>query len=271
MEIKVLALDLDGTLTNSEKKITDKTRKVLQHAMKDGLRVVLASGRPTIGVLPLAKKLKMEQYGGYVLSFNGGKIIDCTNGEEVYSNSLPKEVLPDVCNIVRKHKVGMLTYQGNTIVTEDETNPYVLIECRINKTEPVKVECLEESLTEPVPKCLIVGEPELLAPVKEELEQRFENKLTFYYSEPYFLEVMPLGVEKSASLARLLEILKLKRENLMACGDGLNDLTMLKFAGLGVAMENACQQAKHIADVITASNDEDGVAVAVNKYILCQA
>lgn len=268
MNIKMLALDLDGTLTNSEKKISKRTKQVLKKAMKLGVNVVLASGRPTVGITSLASELNLKELGGYILAYNGGKIIDCKTETEVYANVLPMECIPTLCEIVKDYDAAILTYLQNQIITEDDTNPYVIKECMINKTKARKVENLVSAITEPVPKCLIVGEHKELLRLKKQLESLFEGKLNIFFSEPYFLEIMPLGVEKSASLERLLTKLKMDRTQLMACGDGLNDLTMLEFAGLSVAMENGCQEAKKIADVITASNDDDGVALAVEKYII---
>ena len=268
MNIKMLALDLDGTLTNSEKKISKRTKQVLNKAMKLGVNVVLASGRPTVGIEPLALELNLKELGGYILAYNGGKIIDCKTETEVYANVLPMECIPVLYETVRGYDASILTYLQNQIVTEDDENPYVLKECMINKTKAHKVEDFVGSITEPVPKCLIVGEHQELLRVKSKLDAMFGTTLNIFFSEPYFLEIMPLGVEKSASLDRLLTRLQMDRSQLMACGDGLNDLTMLEFAGLSIAMENGCQEAKEIADVITASNDDDGVALAVEKYII---
>ena len=268
MNIKLLALDLDGTLTNNEKQITLRTKETLWRAMKEGVKVVLASGRPTIGMLHLAKELNMKELGGYILAYNGATIIDCKTGKQIYTNVLPMDCIPTLNELAKKHNVCMLSYDGNDVISEDDTNPYVLKECFINKTRVHRVTDLAKAVKEPVAKCLIVGEHEELLPVRDELQKIFGNQLNIFFSEPFFLEIMPMGVEKASSLEKLLHILKLDRNNLMACGDGMNDLTMLEYAALGVAMENACKEAKEIADVITLSNQEDGVAVAVEKYIL---
>lgn len=268
MNIKVLALDLDGTLTNSEKKITLKTKETLQRAIKNGVHVVLASGRPTVGIRPVAKELELEKLGGYILAFNGGSIIDCATNREISSEVLPMEYFSDLCKIAKQHHLAILTYQGDHILSESDTDPYVLRECFINRTKITKVEDLQKTITKPVPKCLIVGDHEQLLPVKQQLEKEYQGIFSVYFSEPFFLEIMPLGVEKSSSLAKLLSLLSLDEQNLMACGDGYNDVTMIDYAGLGVAMDNACHEVKKVSDYITSSNDEDGVAVAVEKFIL---
>lgn len=267
-EIKVLALDLDGTLTNSEKKITEHTKQAVFAAVKQGVSIVLASGRPTIGILPLAKELELATHQGYILAYNGGRIIDMSTGKDIYHKMLPMEYFKDIYQIAKEHDLAMLTYDGDRIVSEHDEDPYVLRECFINKTKVHKADSLLEEIKAPVPKCLIVGDHEKLLPVRDYLQANYEGIFSVYFSEPYFLEVMPLGVEKSASLGILLEKLNASKNQLMACGDGLNDLTMLNFAGVGVAMENACKEAKEAADYITASNDEDGVAKAIEHFIL---
>ncbi len=268
MDIKILALDLDGTLTNSEKKISAHTKETLKRAMEAGVTVVLASGRPLVGIKPLAKELELSNYRGYILAYNGGQIIDCHTGKEVYQNVLSAGRVSSIYEAARKFGVAMLTYDGEDIITEEDNDPYVLRECFINKVKVRKIEDIVRYVTYPVPKCLVVGEHEKLLPVRDHLKEKYGDELSIYFSEPFFLEIMPLGVEKSASLELLLNRLQLDREELMACGDGLNDLTMLQYAGLGVAMGNACKEAKEAADHITAANDEDGVAKAVEQFIL---
>jgi Cof subfamily protein (haloacid dehalogenase superfamily) len=268
MDIKVLALDLDGTLTNSEKKITLNTKETLQRAMEDGVTVVLASGRPLVGIKPLAKELELSKYSGYILAYNGGQIIDCHTGKEVYQKVLNVERIASIYEVAKQFGLAMLTYDGEDIITEDDTDPYVLRECFINKVKVRKIEDIVSHVTYPVPKCLVVGEHEKLLPVRDYLNEKYGDELSIYFSEPFFLEIMPLGVEKSASLELLLNRLQLSREELMACGDGFNDITMLQYAGLGVAMGNACKEAKEVSDYVTATNDEDGVAKAVDRFIL---
>ena len=117
-------------------------------------------------------------------------------------------------------------------------------------------------------KCMLMERGGYLAGVEERLKERIGSRLSIYRSEPYFLEIMPKGIDKARSLARLLEVLGLDREQMIACGDGYNDLTMIKYAGLGVAMENAVLPVRQAADYITASNNHDGVGLVVEKFML---
>ena len=268
MSYRVLALDLDGTLTNSEKIITPRTRKALLEAADAGTTIVLASGRPTVGIWPLARELELEKRGGCILSYNGGKIIDCKSGQTLVQHAFPPEVIPTVCTFARYWNVVALTYDADGIVTEQPDNPYVQEEARINKIPVRKVDDLAAEITWPINKLLLVGDPVDMPHVEELMQQEFAGRLSIYRSAPFFIETMPLGVEKSASLSLLLKAKGLFPKDLMACGDGWNDLPMIQFAGLGVAMANAVPQVRAAADYVTEDNDHDGVGLAVEKFIL---
>ena len=120
----------------------------------------------------------------------------------------------------------------------------------------------------PINKCLIVGDPQRLIPLEQQLAARYAGRLSVYRSAAFFLECVPPGIDKAASLQLLIERLGLSREELMAVGDGYNDLSMIRFAGLGVAMANAAREVQDAADYITYSNQEDGVAHVVEKFFL---
>ena len=221
-DIKVLALDLDGTLTNDQKLVTPRTRAALDAAIEKGVTIVLASGRPTAGIQPLAEELGLDKKGGCILSYNGGKIVDCRNKE-----------------------------------------------CFTTKLPMIHVDDLASYVNYPVCKMLITLDPARRDAVCAAGQQQFAGRADLYPSSPFFIEAVPLGVAKDGSLAELLRRMGLTRENLMACGDGLNDRSMIAYAGVGVAMQNAEQPVKDCADyVTTADNNHDGVAEAVEKFIL---
>ncbi|WP_279210030.1 Cof-type HAD-IIB family hydrolase [Bacteroides nordii] len=266
MNYKLLVLDLDGTLTNTKKEITTRNREILIQTQQQGTRLVLASGRPTYGIAPLADELQMSQFDGYILSYNGGKIIDWKSKEILYANVLPNAVIPQLYECAKKNKLAILTYDKECIVTENPEDEYVKKEAFLNKMEVRKSTDFLTDIHLPVPKCLIVGDPDKLIAVESELSIRLQGQISVYRSEPYFLELVPLGIDKAQSLTVLLEKLDMKREDMVAVGDGYNDLSMIKFAGLGVAMANAQEPVKKAADYITLSNDEDGVAAVVERY-----
>lgn len=263
---KILAIDLDGTLTNSKKEITPHTLEVLMQAQQKGLRLVLASGRPTAGIMPIAEQLQLKDYGGYILAFNGGLIIDCSTGQPIYKQLLDTAVYPHLYQVGNTEDFKILTYYDDCIACEDIQNEYVQYEARLNKMKLKKLDSFLEQINFPEPKCLIVGREEKVAILEKELADYYKGKMSIYRSEPFFLEVLPLGIDKAKCLEYLLGHIGLTRMELMACGDGFNDLSMIQYAGMGVAMANAQEVVKQAADYVTLSNEEDGVAAVVNKF-----
>ncbi len=270
MAYKILVLDLDGTLTNNKKEITPHTREVLIRAQQQGVKLVLASGRPTYGIVPLAEELKLGEYEGYILSYNGGQIIDWKTRELMYENELSPEVYPYLYECARKNDFTILSYKDEYIVSEDGANPYVQHEAFLNKMPSMTVERFLDVINFPVPKCLIVGEPDRLALLEPEMKAALQGRMNVFRSEPFFLELVPEGIDKARSLAVLLDELHIDRSEMIACGDGFNDLSMIRYAGLGVAMANAQEVVRAEADYITLSNEEEGVAAVVEKFILCK-
>lgn len=267
MSYKVLVLDIDGTLMNSEKKITEKTKVALRAAQEAGVTIVLASGRPTPGIVPIAKEIGLDEYGGYILSFNGAIVTNFKTGEIVFETVLPHDKIQELYDASQTYGVSIVSYKDGGIVTENEDDKYVEIEARINNMPVVKVDSFVDALTHPVTKCLMLGDGDYLEKVEVEVNNQFGDLLNIYRSEPYFLEIMPQNVDKAYSLERLLAHLNLSRDEMVACGDGFNDLSMVRYAGMGVAMGNAQQVVKEEADFVTASNDEDGLVLVVEKFL----
>jgi hypothetical protein len=268
MDYKMIVLDLDGTLTNRDKVITPRTKAALIEAQKKGTIVVLASGRPTYGVLPLAEELELENYGGYVLSFNGGIIYNCQNRQIVFQKQLPQKSNWRIIRAAKQENVDILTYENDTIITNNAASEYVTIESRINHLKIKQIDDLESYVNFTVPKFLMVGDGNFLAGVENNVKDILGDEFSIYRSDPYFLEILPQGIDKAQCLGQLLHIIGIDTQEMIACGDGYNDLTMIQFAGLGVAMENAVPPVLAAADYITASNNDDGVAQVVEKFLL---
>lgn len=263
---KALGLDIDGTLLNTKKEITPEVYNAISELQERNIPVFIVSGRPAQGIRHVESALNMKEKGGYILSFNGGKIIDCSNDEVIYSKTIPEDLYKEVYEYTSKMTGTMLTYRGDEIITENVDDKYIKIESSVVKMPVVKVDNLLNELTFPVDKFLIVGEPKHMEKQVGGMIERFRGRLNIFQSEPCFIEVVPMGIDKGTSLGILLERLGIKREELVVCGDAKNDITMIKYAGVGVAMENACEEAKAVADYITDSCDNDGVAKAIYKY-----
>lgn len=269
MKYEIITLDLDGTLTNSEKKISAPTKKALLEIQEAGKQVILASGRPTNGVVPLAKELELDRFGGYILSFNGGRIMNCRTGEVIYQKLLPPDTLAPITEIAAPYPVDILTYDAEKIFciqNAAEPNEHTMLEATINSMPVLGVPDFH-NIDFPVNKVLISGEPQYMEKLEKLLKQKFHSQLNIYRSESFFLEIMPAHIDKAYSLQKLLDNIGRTSDEMICCGDGFNDLTMLEFAGLGVAMANAKPLLLEKADYITKSNDEDGILHVINHFM----
>ena len=265
---KVLVLDIDGTLTNSQKVITGNTKTAIIEAMKRGHKVMLASGRPTPGMKKYALELELANYDGYLLSFNGGKIIHCKTGEIIFQKVLPSLVIKSLYNYAIEKGCGLVTYLGDDIILATEKDEYIEIESKINEMECKKVTNFVDYVSDyNLNKMLMTAPPEKAAVFVEELQEKFKDVLSIYRSELFFIEIMPKNVDKAASLDIMLTSLGITKDDVICCGDGFNDKSMIEYAGVGVAMENAQPAVKEVADYITKSNDEDGIVHVIDKFI----
>lgn len=268
MKYQVIVLDLDGTLTNSKKEITPPTRDALIEIQQNGKKVVLASGRPINGVAPLAEELYLKKYGGFMLSFNGARITRCSDNAIIYNKVIPQEVIRPIYEAVKEYPgLDLISYTDKVILSGIKSNEYTEKEASINSMDICPVEDFPAALDFPVNKMLIPGEPSILEDLMPKLQKQYHGLLNIYRSEPFFLEIMPQNIDKAHSLQKLLNSIGLTADSMICCGDGFNDLSMIEYAGLGVAMENAQPVVKESADFITKSNDEDGILHVVNLYM----
>lgn len=271
MKYKLLVLDVDGTLLNDEREISKRTLAALLKVQQMGVRIVLASGRPTYGLMPLAKALELGNYGGFVLSYNGCQIIKAQNGEILFERRINPEMLPYLEKKARKNGFAIFTYHDDTLITDSPDNEYIKNEALLNNLKIIKEDEFSTAIDFAPCKCMLVSDKEkALIGLEQHWEKRLAGTLDAFRSEPYFLEVVPCGVNKANTLGALLEHLGVTREEVIAVGDGVCDVTMLQLAGMGVAMGHSQDSVKVCADYVTASNEEDGVALAVEKLILAE-
>lgn len=271
MKYKLLVLDVDGTLLNEAKEISKRTLATLLKVQQMGVRIVLASGRPTYGLMPLAKRLELGNYDGFVISYNGGQIMKASNGELLFQRRINPEMLPYLEKKARKNDFAILTYNENEVVTNRPENEHVCREAALNGMVVVGEEEFSTAIDFAPCKCMLVSDDlDKLIDLETHWKKRLNGALDVFRSEDYYLEVVPCGIDKANSLGALLELLNINRDEVMAIGDGVCDVAMLQMAGLSVAMGNAIDSVKACADWITVSNEEDGVAVAVEKAILAE-
>lgn len=272
-KIKMIGLDMDGTLLTTEKKVTAYTKQVLQKTLEQGIEVVLSTGRSITGI----PKELLEMPGmKYAVTINGARIIDLQKEEAIYENTLSMETALRLLDIVGEYDAIQEAFIDNVCYsTKDKlahANDYFL--------HPSIAEYVLKSRT-PVDdvKATVVEKNRSVDKVNGMFRTAEDKKSSYELLSrvPGVVVVSSLGnnweinaegTDKGNAMLRLGELLGIRREEIMACGDGMNDIAMLKAVGLGVAMENAEPEVKEAADYITASNDEDGVAKAIEKFAL---
>lgn len=271
MKYKLIVLDVDGTLITEEQTISARTRATLLKVQQMGLRVVLATGRPTHGVMPLARALELDKNGGFVLSYNGAQIIHMPTDERVFERRIDPEFMAYLERGARKRGFTIFTYREDRILTSDASNPHVQREAELNKMRVEEVADFAAAVDfEPCKVMLVSDDEAALLALEEHWRRRLAGTLDVLRSEDYFLEVVPESVDKANTLSVLLEKEGIDRADVLAIGNGVRDVPMLQLVGLGVAMGNAQDSVKACADVVTLTNAEDGVAVALEKAILSE-
>lgn len=271
MKYKLLVLDVDGTLLNEEKVISKRTLSALLKVQQTGVRIALASGRPTYGLLPITKSLELGLYGGFILSYNGSQIINAKNGEILFERRINPEMIPYIEKKAVKNNFALFTYHDDTLLTNSPDNVHVQEEAALNNLKIITEEEFSTAIDFAPCKCMLVSDDEeALTGLEIHWKKRLDGVLDVFRSEPYFLEVVPCSVDKANTLAVLLEYLGIQRDEVMAIGDGVCDVTMIQMAGTGVAMGNSVESVKICADYTTDTNANDGVAQAVEKLILTE-
>ncbi|MBS7009437.1 Cof-type HAD-IIB family hydrolase [Anaerostipes sp.] len=267
MKYKLIALDLDGTLNTDEKTITPKTRDALLLAQRQGLTIALCSARPVPGLYKDMRTLDLEKYHGMLIAYNGGKIVTAYDKKILHQQTFPCSLAKTVLNHLENYPVTPIIDDGERFYVTDKNGYMVQHECWNNQMECTEVPSLSEFLEFDLVKILMSVEPEQLWSVLSEIEKPFKDSLVFVRTAPFYIEAMPKGINKAEGLRRTCEILGISPEEVIAFGDAENDLEMIKFAGYGVAMGNACDALKETADEITLTNNEDGIAHSLEHLL----
>lgn len=275
--MKAIVLDIDGTLLTSEKKLSKLTKASLLKAQKQGVKVILASGRPTTGMLDLAEELELAKYDGYLVSYNGSKVIDVKTGEELFNQAMTVEEGKAVLEHMKQFDVTVMIDKDDYMYTNDvfsctldyKGQPLNIVEyeSRGGKYKLCEKDDLAEFLDYPINKILTAGKPEYLQEVYQEMKAPFNNQLNCVFTADFYFEFTAQHIDKAKALDTVLSPLGIERKDVIAFGDGHNDITMLAYAGMGVAMENAVSELKRVADFETNSNDEEGIANFLEQYL----
>ena len=270
--IKLLAIDMDGTLLNEEKHIDTPQKEAVQKAIEAGIKVVLCTGRPLFGVLPVYGELELEKYNldEYVILNNGCSLRKTTNWELLDNKEITKEDVIYLDKLRKGYNLDLTVSNDNDyFVVGDKANKYTIEDGKLVYVD-IKPISLEEATSgkHTFFKSMYLGEEEEIQRFKNDNENLLKDKYDAVLSNIHIFDMLPFGKYKAAALKELAEKLGIEREEIMTIGDGNNDVEMLEFAGIGVAMGNGTESAKKAANYVTDTNENHGVAKAIEKYIL---
>lgn len=270
MSNRVIVMDVDGTLATSQKEIGPQTKEALIKAQKEGDLVILASGRPTSGLVDFAKHLQMDDYQGLLVSYNGSKVVNAKTHEVLFDQTLSVEQAKAVLHHLKKFQLIPMVDKDDYLYVHDvfqgyidfQGQPFNVIEyeSRGGKFKLCEQDDLAEFIDFPMNKIIVAGDPDYLQENYQAMMEPFKDSLNCVFTGPFYFEYTAQGIDKAKALDTVLSSLGYRADQVIAFGDGHNDMTMLDYAGVGVAMGNAVPEVKAMADYITASNDEEGIA-----------
>lgn len=243
MNYRMLVLDLDDTLLKDDRTVSELTRRRLLEAQQQGMIVVLASGRPTYAMQHLAKELCLAEYGGYFISFNGARITSCADQHILLSVDISHAQMCKLFDLAQEHGVYIQTYTEDHILVSKD-NEYTQIEKEITGMDVIECADFKAEIPKTAVKAMMLEHPDRLKEVEKALRPVVENELYMTITKPFFLEFMNPAVDKGKSLVTLAQHLNVPMEQVIAVGDSYNDISMIKAAGLGVAMGNAVEAVK---------------------------
>ncbi|MBM7637060.1 sugar-phosphatase [Streptococcus saliviloxodontae] len=268
MSIKLVAVDIDGTLITDDRQVTPEVFEAIQDAKKAGVKVVIATGRPIPGVQSLLNQLQLNQEGDYVITFNGGLVQDTATGNDIVKETLTYEDYLDIEFLSRKLNVHMHAITKEGIYTANRNiGKYTVHEATLVDM-PIYYRTPEEMTNKEIVKIMMIDEPEILDQAIANIPQEFHDKYTIVKSKPFYLEIMNKKVSKGNAIIHLADKLGISMDETMAIGDEENDRAMLEVVGTPVVMENGVPSVKALAKHITKSNNDSGVAHAIREWVL---
>lgn len=264
IKYRLIAADMDGTLLNSKGEVSQRTADVLKSAVALGVIFTVSSGRPIQGILKYRDFLPLEAPS---ITYNGAMIADPKTGKILFHQPLGKKDALKILSLGEKSSVTVCAWCENQLFvnrTDERTEKYKTL----SGVEPVVIEDREKLAEKGITKILWYDTREKIAVLQNGLSREDFCQVSFCTSKPEFLEFFNSQVSKSSAMEFLGKLYSISPEEMIAIGDGDNDIDMIEYAGLGIAMENGSQRVKGKAKYITASNDDEGAALAVEKFIL---
>lgn len=268
MTVKLIAIDIDGTLLTPNHKLALSTIDAIKAATASGIKIVLCSGRPLTGVRPYLEMLDLIGADQYVISHNGAAI-QTTDGAPLVTHSLSLNDAQRLAYLANQAKIHYHMITPQSIYTPNRpASAYSIRESHLVNM-PLSYQPAEKiPSTEALLTFVYIDETTLVDQFARQLPPALHQQFYVVRTDPHFIEVLNRQASKATALQELMHRLHLQSDEIMAIGDGQNDLPMLKTAGWGVAMGNASQTVQNAADAVTNSNAADGVANAILKYAL---
>ncbi len=267
---KLIATDLDGTLVTDDKNLTDRTIENVKNALKKNVKIMISSARAFYRLERYIDELDLRKENQYTICFNGAMIVENITGEVLYSKNLDKQEVNELISLGKQLNVPIMLYSKNAHCAEEI--PEVIQKNKNSKGMNLKIENFnkidfdkEENY---IYKIVFMDKPEKIIEVRKNIPKEIIEKYEVTSSVPEYIEFVKKGIKKSEAIKFIMNKCKIKQEEVIAIGDGENDVEMLRFAGLGVAMDNADNYVKENADYITTSNNDDGVGNVIEKFIL---
>ncbi|MBC1656311.1 HAD family phosphatase [Listeria welshimeri] len=277
MTTQAIILDIDGTLLNDDKKISPETKKALITAQQNGVKLILASGRPTTGMHLYAEQLEMKKYHGLLVSYNGAKVVDCQTKEELFNQTLTIAEGKAVLEHMKQFEVKVMIDKDDYMYVNNVYDCYIpykgeeiniiQYESRGGNFKLCEKEDLAAFLDYRINKILTAGDPDYMQKNYQAMMAPFKNTLNCVFTADFYFEFTAKNIDKAKALDTVLTPMGIHAENIIAFGDGHNDITMVKYAGTGIAMDNAVPKLKAVANSITLSNNKDGIAHVLNNFI----
>ncbi|MBC1364702.1 HAD family phosphatase [Listeria welshimeri] len=277
MTTQAIILDIDGTLLNDDKKISPETKRALITAQQNGVKLILASGRPTTGMHLYAEQLEMEKYHGLLVSYNGAKVVDCQTKEELFNQTLTIAEGKAVLEHMKQFEVKVMIDKDDYMYVNNVYDCYIpykgeeiniiQYESRGGNFKLCEKEDLAAFLDYRINKILTAGDPDYMQKNYQAMMAPFKNTLNCVFTADFYFEFTAKNIDKAKALDTVLTPMGIHAENIIAFGDGHNDITMVKYAGTGIAMDNAVPELKAVANSITLSNNKDGIAHVLNNFI----
>lgn len=266
--IKLLTIDLDGTLFDKDKQISTENKIAIKKAREKGVKVVVATGRPTNGIIKVLEELDIKSSSDYVICYNGARIINAHNRKPIINHLIKGSDVKKLDEERRRLNLFIHAFRGNEELIRPIKNPYTDVEAKINQIPDNYFDFNEINDNEDFIKMMLIDDEEKLNDAEIKLDPYFKEHYNVVRSARIFLEFLNKDADKGKAMLELANILGLDNSEVMAIGDAGNDLGMIINAGIGVAMANSFKPVLDAADYITLSNEESGVAHAINKFIL---